>query len=168
MTLDTSGIYYSNSSNCSTIEDNETISKQQFNLFQKITGINATAAQSVWQDVEAGITNVRHRLSERSNVLPKFHLEITYVSKVVDLPPLTLRFKRQGTGPINPIPWNKEYIKEGIVYNSGVVIIQKAGLYYISLVARNPYDTARLVLRVKRNNSNVIAVDKSVQVIDDK
>ena len=96
-------------------------------------------------------------------MLPKFRLEITYVSMVVDLPPLILRFKRQGTGPINPIPWNKEYVKEGIIYNSGVVIIQKAGLYYISLGARNPYDTARLVLRVKRNNSNVIAVDKLVQ-----
>ena len=148
------------SSNCSKIEDNESISKQQFNLFQNITGINATAAQSVWQEVEQGIANVRHGRSGGGDVLPKFRLEITYVSEVVDLPSLALRFKRQGTGRINPIPWNKEYIKEGIIYNSGVVIIQKAGLYYISLGARNTYDTARLTLRIKRNNSPVVAVDK--------
>ena len=117
-------------------------------------------AQSVWQEVEQGIANVQNRRSMKNNLLPKFRLEITYVSKVIDLPPLTLRFKRQGTGRINPIPWNKEYIKEGIIYNSGVVIIQKAGLYYISLGARNTYDTARLTLRIKRNNSPVVAVDK--------
>ena len=90
------------SSNCSKIEVNETISKRQFNLFQNITGINATAAQSVWQEVEQGIANVRHRRSGGSNVLPKFRLEITYVSKVVHLPPLTLRFKRQSTAPSIP------------------------------------------------------------------
>ena len=48
------------SSNCSKIKGNETISKQQLNLFQKITGINATEAQSVWQEVEQGIANVRN------------------------------------------------------------------------------------------------------------
>ena len=120
-------------------------------------------AQSVWQEVEQGIANVRNRGSAENNVLPKFRLKITYVSSVIKISIVSLRFKRQGTGHINPIPWNKEYIIEGIVYNSGVVIIQTPGLYYISLGARNTYDTARLALRIKRNNSPVVAVDKSVQ-----
>ena len=67
-------------SNCSEIKDNETISKQQLDLFQKITSVNATVAQSVWQEVEQGIANVRNRRSMENNVLPKFRLEITYVS----------------------------------------------------------------------------------------
>ena len=70
------------------------------------------------------------------------------------------KLKRTTTGAINPIRWNKEVIIEGIVYNSGVVIIEKPGIYYVSVVARNTYDASRLVIGIRLNNSRIVAADK--------
>ena len=71
-----------------------------------------------------------------------------------------MNLKRTSPGPINPIRWNREVIKEGVVYNSGVVVIEKSGLYYISTGARNPYDDARLGLGIQLNNGRRVYADK--------
>ena len=51
-------------------------------------------------------------------------------------------------------------IKEGIIFNSGVVIVQKPGLYYVSVGARNPYDNAELGLGIRLNNERIVYADK--------
>ena len=68
--------------------------------------------------------------------------------------------KRQAAGVINPIRWNNAIIKQGIIFNNGVVIIQKAGLYYVSIGARNPYDNAELGLGIRLNNDRIVYADK--------
>ena len=70
---------------CDEIESNEIISKQQLNLFRKVTGINDTEAQFIWRNVEEGIMEKRKRRSvDKSNVLPKFRYEVTDVKSVSD------------------------------------------------------------------------------------
>ena len=55
-----------------------------------------------------------------------------------------------------------------IVYNilyiiySGVVIIEKPGIYYVSVGGRNPYDDARLGIGIRLNNSRIVYADKWV------
>ena len=52
-------------------------------------------------------------------------------------------------------------IEEGIIFNSGVVIVQKPGLYYVSIGARNPYDNnAELGLGIRLNNERIVYADK--------
>ena len=53
-------------------------SKEQLNLFQRITGVNATVAQIIWREVEQGILTDLTSRSTQSN--PTFRLEITDVS----------------------------------------------------------------------------------------
>ena len=61
----------------------EIFSKQQLNLFQKVTGINDTEAQFIWRTVEEGIMKRRKRRSvDKSNVLPKFRYEVTEVKSI--------------------------------------------------------------------------------------
>ena len=71
-----------------------------------------------------------------------------------------MEFKRTSTGTINPIRWNKEVIKQGVVYNSGVVIIEKPGYYYVSIGGRNTYDVERLRIGIRLNNHRIVGVDK--------
>ena len=53
-----------------------------------------------------------------------------------------------------------------IVYNilyiiySGVVIIEKPGIYYVSVGGRNPYDDARLGIGIRLNNSRIVYADR--------
>ena len=54
--------------------------QEQLSLFQRITGINATEAQYIWNKIDQGILTNRKRRSTRSNMQPKFRLEITEVS----------------------------------------------------------------------------------------
>ena len=54
----------------------------------------------------------------------------------------------------------KEVIKKGVVYNSGVVIIEKPGIYYVSVGGRNSYDDARLGIGIRLNNSRIVYADK--------
>ena len=146
---------------CDEINSNEIISKQQLNLFRNITGINDTEAQFVWRKVEEGIMeNRKRRSADMCNVLPKFRYEVTDVKSVSDFQFSNIDFKRQKSGVINPIRWNKEVIKEGIIFNSGVVIVQKPGLYYVSIGARNPYDNAELGLTIRLNNEHIVYADK--------
>ena len=146
---------------CDEINSNEIISKQQLNLFRNITGINDTEAQFVWRKVEEGIMeNRKRRSADMCNVLPKFRYEVTDVKSVSDFQFSNIDFKRQNSGVINPIRWNKEVIKEGIIFNSGVVIVQKPGLYYVSIGARNPYDNAELGLTIRLNNEHIVYADK--------
>ena len=62
---------------CDEIENNEIIFQEQLNLFQQITGTNASEVQAVWQQVEQEKSTVRIRRS--TNVLPKFRLQLTEV-----------------------------------------------------------------------------------------
>ena len=65
---------------CDEIDDTQAISKQQFNLFRKVTGVNETEARYIWHKVEDGIMEKRKRRSaDKSNVLPKFRYEVTDV-----------------------------------------------------------------------------------------
>ena len=62
---------------CDEIDNNEIIFQEQLNLFQQITGTNASEAQAVWQRVEQEIFTAQKRRS--TNVFPKFRLQLTDV-----------------------------------------------------------------------------------------
>ena len=52
------------------------------NLFQRITGVNATEARILWREVEQGIlTDLTSRSTQN---YPKFRLEITDVSSIFE------------------------------------------------------------------------------------
>ena len=138
--------------------DESVDTQKQLNLFQKATGLNRTEAQIIWREVEKGILSDLTSRSTQSN--PKFRLELTDVSLVIEKVFGSLEFKRTSTGAINPIRWNKEVIKQGVVYNSGVVIIEKPGYYYVSIGARDRYDVARLTIGIRLNNIRIVAADK--------
>ena len=55
-------------------------SQEQLNLFQSITGVNATVAQLIWREVEQGILTDLTSRSTQSN--PKFRLELKSVSLI--------------------------------------------------------------------------------------
>ena len=57
--------------------DNKEIFQEQLNLFQQITGTNASEAQAVWQRVEHEVFTAQKRRS--TNVFPKFRLQLTDV-----------------------------------------------------------------------------------------
>ena len=59
------------------LSNNDIIFQEQQNLFQQITGTNASEVQAVWQQVEQDISTVRKRRS--TNVFPKFRLQLTDV-----------------------------------------------------------------------------------------
>ena len=61
---------------CDEIDNNE-IFQEQLNLFQQITGTNASEAQAVWQRVEHEVFTAQKRRS--TNVFPKFRLQLTAV-----------------------------------------------------------------------------------------
>ena len=69
---------------CDETNDKKIVSRQQMDLFKKITGINASEAQAVWQRVDSENSTIRKRRSTGSNILPKFRLEVTDVSSIVN------------------------------------------------------------------------------------